>query len=153
MSSATVPLLEDDTLAFGDEDLDTSTKKGVLTHPYVTFFHLAFRGCALFFYLFCRVFTDSFISSFIMIVLLLSMDFWTVKNITGRLMVGLRWWNYVDDEGKSHWIFESRKGQLQSRINDRESTIFWTALILTPFMWCILFLIAFLSLNLKCSLC
>ena len=37
------------------------------------------------------------------------MDFWTVKNITGRLLVGLRWWNYVDDEGKSHWVYESRK--------------------------------------------
>lgn len=24
-------------------------------------------------------------------------------------MVGLRWWNYIDDEGKSHWVFESRK--------------------------------------------
>lgn len=24
-------------------------------------------------------------------------------------MVGLRWWNYVDDDGKSHWVFESRK--------------------------------------------
>lgn len=24
-------------------------------------------------------------------------------------MVGLRWWNYVDDDGVSHWVFESRK--------------------------------------------
>jgi len=44
------------------------------------------------------------------------MDFWTVKNITGRLMVGLRWWNYVDDDGKSHWIFESKKVRLIPRI-------------------------------------
>jgi hypothetical protein len=29
--------------------------------------------------------------------------------ITGRLMVGLRWWNYVDDNGESHWVFEARK--------------------------------------------
>ena len=28
---------------------------------------------------------------------------------TGRLLVGLRWWNYVDEEGQSHWVFESRK--------------------------------------------
>ena len=28
---------------------------------------------------------------------------------TGRLLVGLRWWNYVDEDGKSHWVFESRK--------------------------------------------
>lgn len=24
-------------------------------------------------------------------------------------MVGLRWWNYIDDEGKSHWVYESKK--------------------------------------------
>lgn len=24
-------------------------------------------------------------------------------------MVGLRWWNQVDDDGRSQWIFESRK--------------------------------------------
>lgn len=28
---------------------------------------------------------------------------------TGRLLVGLRWWNYVDEDGQSHWVFESRK--------------------------------------------
>lgn len=44
-----------------------------------------------------------------MVVMFLSMDFWTVKNVTGRLMVGLRWWNYVDEDGVSHWVFESRK--------------------------------------------
>lgn len=43
------------------------------------------------------------------VILLLSADFWTVKNITGRLLVGLRWWNYVDDDGKSHWVFEARQ--------------------------------------------
>lgn len=28
---------------------------------------------------------------------------------TGRLLVGLRWWNYIDEEGNSKWMFESRK--------------------------------------------
>lgn len=27
-------------------------------------------------------------------------------------MVGLRWWNQVDDDGRSHWKFESRKVRL-----------------------------------------
>lgn len=31
-----------------------------------------------------------------------------VKNITGRILVGLRWWNYIDEEGKSIWVYESR---------------------------------------------
>lgn len=57
----------------------------------------------------CGWFSDSFITSFVCVVLLLSADFWTVKNITGRLLVGLRWWNYVDDEGVSHWVYEARK--------------------------------------------
>ena len=43
------------------------------------------------------------------VVLLLAADFWTVKNITGRLLVGLRWWNKVNDDGSSEWVFESRK--------------------------------------------
>lgn len=75
----------------------------------MSFFHLFFRGSAVITYMLCGWFSDSFITSFVFVILLLSADFWTVKNITGRLMVGLRWWNYVDDEGASHWVFESRK--------------------------------------------
>ena len=81
--------------------------KNTFRHPYVTGFHLAFRVMAILTYMFCG--SNHFIASFVTIMLLLSMDFWTVKNITGRLMVGLRWWNFVDDNGISHWVFESRK--------------------------------------------
>ncbi|KYB28835.1 putative Golgi apparatus membrane protein-like protein CG5021 [Tribolium castaneum] len=144
MSSATLPLLEDDTVAFGD-DLGDSGVKGSLTHPYVTFFHLAFRGASIVTYLLCEWFSDSFIASFVTVVLLLSMDFWTVKNITGRLMVGLRWWNYVDDDGKSHWVFESRK----NRVNEREARIFWMALVITPLLWGVFFITALFWLKLK----
>lgn len=75
----------------------------------MTFFHIFFRGAALATYIFCGWFSDSFITSFVFVILLLSADFWTVKNITGRLMVGLRWWNHVDDNGVSHWIYESKE--------------------------------------------
>ncbi|KAB0796115.1 hypothetical protein PPYR_10176 [Photinus pyralis] len=143
MSSATVPLL-DDTIPFGDEELHSSAS-GKLTHPYVTFFHLFFRLSSVVVYILCGWFSESFITSFVVLILLLSMDFWTVKNITGRLMVGLRWWNYVDDEGKSHWVYEARK----NRVNERESRIFWIALILIPLLWCVFFLIALFRLNLK----
>uniref|UniRef100_A0ABD2WRB7 Golgi apparatus membrane protein TVP23 homolog n=1 Tax=Trichogramma kaykai TaxID=54128 RepID=A0ABD2WRB7_9HYME len=138
-----VPLLmDDDTIAFGEED---AVQKGQLTHPYVTFFHLAFRVTAIATYMLCGWFSNSFIASFVSVILLLSMDFWTVKNITGRLMVGLRWWNYVDDNGVSHWVFESRK----NRINPSESRIFWMALILSPILWGIFVLVALFGLKLK----
>ena len=45
----------------------------------------------------------------ISVVLLLAADFWTVKNVTGRLLVGLRWWNKVNEDGSTEWVFESRK--------------------------------------------
>ncbi|XP_043282799.1 uncharacterized Golgi apparatus membrane protein-like protein CG5021 isoform X2 [Venturia canescens] len=144
MASASVPLLmDDDTIAFGEED--EVNQSGKLKHPYVTLFHLLFRVSAIVVYMFCGWFSNSFIASFVTVVLLLSMDFWTVKNITGRLMVGLRWWNYVDDNGKSHWVFESRK----NRINPSESRIFWLALILCPLLWSVFFIVALLSIKFK----
>lgn len=50
-----------------------------------------------------------FVHIFLTIVLLLALDLWTVKNVTGRLLVGLRWWNKVEDDGTSTWVFESKK--------------------------------------------
>ncbi len=46
---------------------------------------------------------------FLTVILLLAFDFWTVKNVTGRLLVGLRWWNKIEEDGTSTWMFESRK--------------------------------------------
>ncbi|PIK46975.1 putative Golgi apparatus membrane protein TVP23-like B [Apostichopus japonicus] len=63
------------------------------------------------------------------------MDFWVVKNISGRLLVGLRWWNHVDEDGQSHWVFESRKKGSKLQETNAESRIFWLALILNPVIW------------------
>lgn len=59
--------------------------------------------------IFSYIFSDSFVELFIAIILLLAVDFWTVKNVTGRLMVGLRWWNRVKEDGTSEWVFEAKK--------------------------------------------
>ena len=37
---------------------------------------------------------------FIIVLILGAIDFWVIKNISGRLLVGLRWWNSIDEEGK-----------------------------------------------------
>lgn len=39
---------------------------------------------------------------------MLAFDFWVVKNVSGRLLVGLRWWHEVQPDGSDRWIFESR---------------------------------------------
>lgn len=43
-------------------------------------------------------------------MLLLAADFYYLKNIAGRRLVGLRWWNEVETAtGDSHWVFESQE--------------------------------------------
>uniref|UniRef100_A0A6B2ELC2 Golgi apparatus membrane protein TVP23 homolog n=1 Tax=Phlebotomus kandelakii TaxID=1109342 RepID=A0A6B2ELC2_9DIPT len=149
MSSATVPLLDDDTVPFGEEEsLDGASQKKY-THPYITFFHLFFRGASVVVYMLCGWFSDSFIASFVCVVLLLSADFWTVKNLSGRFLVGMRWWNFVDDDGASHWVFESKKNSQVSRVNANESRIFWLALVLFPLIWAVFFIIALFGLKFK----
>jgi hypothetical protein len=54
------------------------------------FFLLLFLHVFFLVYLLCNWFSENFIGNFVAITLLLSLDFWTVKNITGRIMVGLR---------------------------------------------------------------
>uniref|UniRef100_A0A8B9JCW6 Golgi apparatus membrane protein TVP23 homolog n=1 Tax=Astyanax mexicanus TaxID=7994 RepID=A0A8B9JCW6_ASTMX len=78
-------------------------------HPLATFFHLFFRVSAIIIYLCCDWFSRSFVVSFVTVICLLSCDFWSVKNVTGRLLVGLRWWNQIDEDGRSHWVFEAKK--------------------------------------------
>lgn len=120
-----------------------------IKHPVVTFFHLIFRTVALLVYLLCNWFSDNFIGNFVAITLLLSLDFWTVKNVTGRIMVGLRWWNYIDDEGKSIWVFEARNGDSQKQLSTTEIRIFWASLIATPIMWTLFLFTALFGLKLK----
>ena len=45
---------------------------------------------ALFVYIFGTYFSSSFIGIFVSVTLLLSLDFWTVKNVTGRIMVRMQ---------------------------------------------------------------
>jgi len=118
-------------------------------HPVVCLCHVGFRTCALLVYLFGGMFSSSFIGVFVSVVLLLSIDFWTVKNITGRILVGLRWWNYINDDGESSWIFESRSSQegadtgaVDNRLSQTEVRFFWITLVAAPFLWVILFLTA-----------
>ena len=139
---------EDIALTFGDE---SAAKKKRFQHPLAAFFQVAFRALALLFYLLLNVMTNSFVTGFIIIVLLLSFDFWVVKNVTGRLLVGLRWWNLVDEDGNSTWIFEARKKNKndKSKVVPAESRIFWLSLIVCPLLWVFLLIVALISFKLQ----
>lgn len=78
-------------------------------------------------------FSSSFVSVFVIATVLLAMDFWTVKNVSGRLMVGLRWWSEVIEDGSTIWRFEAHEGNLQSTSLD--IAIFWVGLFVPAVVW------------------
>ena len=93
-------------------------------------------------YLFGLLFTDNYVLIFIITILLLAADFYYLKNIAGRRLVGLRWWNEVDAQsGDSHWVFESADPEVR-QINATDKRFFWLALYAQPACWVGLAIIA-----------
>lgn len=93
---------------------------------------------------------------FIITVLLLAADFYYLKNIAGRRLVGLRWWNEADlssdANGATHWVFESAEPGSRV-INATDKRFFWLALYAQPLLWTLLAVVAifkfqFISLSL-----
>nr|KAF6491396.1 trans-golgi network vesicle protein 23-like protein A [Molossus molossus] len=65
-------------------------------------------------------------------------------------MVGLRWWNQVDEDGRSHWVFEARKVSPDNvTATEAEARIFWLGLIICPMIWIVFFFSTLFSLKLK----
>jgi len=151
---------------FCNRTLGSCGKLSQSSHPAVCLFHMLFKGLALFFYLFGGWFTKdkdgkgpSFIVITVICMLLLAADFWVVKNITGRLLVGLRWWNKVEGDNTT-WVFESHDeeetdgqgeqvGMMPRRYNNFDKTVFWTALYITPIVWLVLLFFGILRLKLS----
>jgi len=64
-----------------------------------------------------NLFVSNLVLTYIVVIILDAFDFYVVKNITGRyafqilksfrILVGLRWSSYVDEQGKEQWAFDS----------------------------------------------
>lgn len=82
---------------------------------------------------------------FIITILLLAGDFYYLKNIAGRRLVGLRWWNEVDPTtGDSQWVFESLEPGTR-QINSTDSRFFWLALYVQPLWWVLMAILAIIQ--------
>jgi hypothetical protein len=76
------------------------------------------------------------------------MDFYYLKNIAGRRLVGLRWWNEVDaNTGDGRWVFESLDPETGRQINATDKRFFWLALYAQPVLWVLLAIVALVSLE------
>ncbi|KXG53116.1 Protein of unknown function DUF846, eukaryotic [Penicillium griseofulvum] len=104
-------------------------------HPITLLVFLGIRIGALLMYLFGVLFIHDFILVFIFTLLLLSADFYYLKNIAGRRLVGLRWWNEVDTStGDSQWVFESSDPNVRT-VTATDKRFFWLSLYVTPALW------------------
>ena len=108
----------------------------------VVLLHSVFKMLALTIYIGTSFIINSFIGCFIMVMMLLSADFWIVKNISGRLLAGLRWWSIVTEEGNLVWRYESWTPEERQLAQQGESTFFWTVLIVQQCAWSLLAFIA-----------
>ena len=90
----------------------------------------------------CKLIARHRIMIFIITILLLAADFYYLKNIAGRRLVGLRWWNEVDPQtGESKWVFESSEPGTKV-INATDSRFFWLALYVQPIWWILMAILA-----------
>ena len=114
-------------------------------NPGIVLFTLLFKTLAVISFLILGIFGVSDALIFIIVVILNAFDFWFVKNVSGRILVGLRWWNEVKDDGTEVWIFESDH---EKRATSIDTTLFWTSLYITPCFWGVFLIIELIGLSL-----
>ena len=62
------------------------------SHPCICLFTFIFKIAAFVIYIIISFFTNQKGLIYLSVILLGSVDFWITKNISGRFLVGLRWW-------------------------------------------------------------
>jgi hypothetical protein len=141
-------------------------------HPIAFIFHLLFKCSAFALYFFGSLFGMNVTVMYVTTILLLAFDFWTVKvllwlplgstpcilmyahcahppqNVTGRLLVGLRWWNEVREDGGNDWKFESPEDLPPDQrpvVATQDSRMFWITMWVTPLIWSLILISNLLS--------
>ncbi|KAF6839897.1 golgi apparatus membrane protein TVP23 [Colletotrichum musicola] len=133
------------------QDAPGSLSWRLSSHPITLLTFLAFRISSVLVYFLGLWIIKSIarhrIMIFIITILLLAADFYYLKNIAGRRLVGLRWWNEVDVQtGDSQWVFESSEPGTKT-VNPTDSRFFWLALYVQPLLWVLLAIFALVRLQ------
>ncbi|ONK61643.1 uncharacterized protein A4U43_C08F32090 [Asparagus officinalis] len=103
-------------------------------HGFVPFSEIP-KAAALAFYILSALFFNSFVIIFVVTVFLAALDFWVVKNVSGRILVGLRWWNEINEQGESVWKFECLDQESLARMNKKDTWLFWWTIYLSAVAW------------------
>lgn len=78
------------------------------SNPMICIFTIIFKIGAITSFILLDIFVSNEAIAYLVVIILSAADFWTTKNISGRILVGLRWWNEVKENGEEVWIFESK---------------------------------------------
>ena len=106
-------------------------------HPTACIMHLVFKLAALITYLFGQIIFSAAVV-FILVLVLAASDFWTTQNVTGRLLVGLRWKNVVEEDGREEWKYEMFIEN--SQVNKTDKWVFWGGMFVFVASWIIFFI-------------
>ena len=76
----------------------------------------------------------------------MSFDFWVTKNLTGKKLVGLRWFSQISETGEEEWIFESRS--VNRKAHAGNIMVFWISQIVFMVFWIFVFIVNIITLSL-----
>lgn len=89
---------------------ESSVFPGVISSassPTTAAVHIILKIAIVAVYLIMPFITSTF-NVLMVVVIAAAIDFWIVKNLAGRLLVGLRWWIDFDERGEETWKFECK---------------------------------------------
>jgi hypothetical protein len=96
------------------ENVDITNFIKKASNPMICIFTIIFKIGAIVSFILLDIFVKNEAIAYLVVIILSACDFWTIKNVSGRILVGLRWWNDVKETGEEVWIFESKN---ESMIN------------------------------------
>jgi hypothetical protein len=126
------------------------TKKDFLNldqsaHPCVITWDLILKIAPIALYIVASFLPNSLIIRLSCITILAAIDFWFTKNISGRVLVGLRWGRVVHEDGEEEFIYETKRNELKN--NPVDSKFFWGLLAVSFVIWLVFLFFNILALT------
>ncbi|EGR27808.1 hypothetical protein IMG5_188780, partial [Ichthyophthirius multifiliis] len=119
------------------------------SNPGICFVHFLFKAFSFLAYFILIIFFESLqVNCFV--IVMISIDFWVVKNITGRLLISLRWWSECKQNNQTQWIFECKINKHE--ISDFNYRFFWIIQLASNVTWIVFLVLNIIGLDIQDAL-